>query len=57
MTIQYLTKLLDAHGINYDIIDNKVIADNSYAIDGILHADTIDLTNYSKEQILAWLGY
>lgn len=57
MTIHNLTKLLDAHGINYDIIDNKVIADNSYTIDGILHADTIDLTDFSKEQLLTWLGY
>ena len=57
MTIQELTKILDAHGIAYEIINDRVIADDNYTLDGIGYTDKIDLTDYSMTQLKDWLGY
>lgn len=57
MTITQLTRILDQHGIAYEITDGKVIAEDSYSIDGILYSDTLDLTDISPEQLYDWLGY
>jgi hypothetical protein len=57
MTITELTKILTKHGINYQIINGKVIADDNYTMGGIAFTDTLDLTYISKEQLYDWLGY
>lgn len=57
MTITQLTSILAKHGINFTIINNKVIAEDSYAINGVLHTDTLDITGISPEQLYDWLGY
>ena len=57
MTITQLTRILTKHGINFTIINNKVIAEDSYTINGVLHTDTLDITSISKEQLFDWLGY
>ena len=57
MTIHELTKILDAHGVRFEIIDNKVIAESEYSLDGVFYTETLDLTYISKEQLWDWLGY
>jgi len=57
MTIKQLTRILAKHGINFTIINNKVIAEDSYTINGVLHTDTLDMTDISPEQLYDWLGY
>ena len=57
MTITQLTRILDQHGIAYEVIDGKVIAEDSYSINGVLHTDTLDMTDISPEQLYDWLGY
>ncbi len=57
MTIKQLTRVLELHGITYEIIGNKVIAEDSYSINGILHTDPIDLTGIEREKLFDWLGY
>lgn len=57
MTITQLTRILAKHGINFTIINNKVIAEDSYTINGVLHTDTLDITAISPEQLYDWLGY
>lgn len=57
MTITQLTRILDQHGIAYEVINGKVIAEDSYSIDGTLYNDAIDLTYISPEQLYDWLGY
>lgn len=57
MTITQLTRILTKHGINFTVINNKVIAEDSYTINGVLHTDTLDMTGISPEQLYDWLGY
>ena len=57
MTIAELTRILDKHGIAYEIIGNKVMVEDSYTINGVLHTDTLDMTYISPEQLYDWLGY
>ena len=57
MTISQIARILTKHGINYTITGNKIIADDEYTINGILHTDTIDITDINKEQLYEWLGY
>lgn len=57
MTISQIARILTKHGINYTITENKIMADDEYTINGILHTDMIDLTNIGPEQLCDWLGY
>ena len=57
MTIEKLARILAKHSINFTIVDTKVIAEDQYTINGVLHTDTIVLTDISPKQLYAWLGY
>lgn len=57
MTITQLTRILDRHYINYEVIDGKVMAEEHYTINGVPGMDIIDLTDISPEQLYDWLGY
>ena len=57
MTIQELTKILDAHGITYEVAGDKVIADSDYSLNGMQYTDKVDLTDITKKQLYDWLGY
>ena len=57
MTIRQLTKVLEQHGIKFEVISNKVIVEDEYTINGVLHSDTVDLTNISNKELYDWLGY
>ena len=57
MTITKLTSILEKHGINFQVIDNKVMAEDSYSINGVLHTEILDMTDISPEQLYDWLGY
>ena len=57
MTIKQLTKVLEQHGITFEIISNKVMVQYEYSINGVLHSDTVDLTDISFESLKDWLGY
>ena len=57
MTIKQLTKVLEQHGITFQVIANKVMVQDEYSINGVLHSDTIDLTGITKNKLYDWLGY
>lgn len=57
MTITELARILTNHGINFTVIENKVMAEDEYTINGVLHTDTLDMTDISPEQLYDWLGY
>ena len=57
MPINKLTSILERHGIKYEVIDNRVMAEEEYTINGVLHTDTIDMTDISPVQLYDWLGY
>lgn len=57
MTINKLTRILAKHYINFEVVGSKVIAEDEYTINGVLHTDTIDMTDISPVQLYDWLGY
>lgn len=57
MTVKELTRILDAHGITYEVVNGLVLVDDEYTINGVLHVETLDMTDISKEQLWDWLGY
>lgn len=57
MPINKLTSILERHGIKYEVIDNRVMAEEEYTINGVLHSETIDMTDISPVQLYDWLGY
>ena len=57
MTISQISKILEKHCINYTITGNRIIADDEYTINGILHIDTLDITGIESEELYEWLGY
>ena len=57
MTISQIARILSKHGIGYTITENKIIADDEYTINGILHTDIIDMTDIDSEELYSWLGY
>ena len=57
MYISELTRILDAHGIKYEVIGNTVLAEDNYTINGVPYTDILDMTYISKEQLWDWLGY
>ena len=57
-----LTRILDQHGIGNSCLNGRICADHWYTTresDGTVtsHCEIIDLTEYTREQLLAWLGY
>ena len=57
MTNNQLTKVLEKHGIKFELVADKVIAQDEYTINGVLHSDTIDLTGITRGKLYDWLGY
>ena len=56
MTIETITNILKRHYIPYQIKNGRVLADSMIAFTP-LFSETVDLTNYTKNQLYAWLGY
>lgn len=57
MTTIQIAKILEAHSINYTIECGKILADDSYTLDGKHHTEQTDLTGISKRKLFDWLGY
>lgn len=57
MTINKLTGILAKHYIKFEVVGSKVIAEDEYTINGVLHSETIDMTDISPVQLYDWLGY
>lgn len=52
-----IIRILNAHEINYTIVNNHIIAEEVLYLNGELSIETSDLTGYTKSQLYAWLGY
>lgn len=57
MTIKELTETLDNHGINYTVINGKVMAESSYTINCIPYTEIVNLTDMLRKDLYDWLGY
>ena len=55
--IETIKIILKRHGIRFEIIDGKLIADDEYSLDGLYYSEKLDLTDYSIESLKVWLGY
>ena len=51
-----IAKILDNHYVPYKVIDTRIIAD-TMSTDKALFEETIDLTDYNKQDLYNWLGY
>lgn len=58
MTNEKIAKILEMHCINYTAgKDNTIWAAEAYTVNGEYHEDMINVTGWSKTQLLNWLGY
>ena len=39
------------------ILNERIIAEDSYIMDGALYVDDLDVTDYTLKNLLTWLGY
>ena len=56
MSINTIAHILDKHNIPYVIQDGRILADSMIAFTP-LFAETVDVTNYTKDQLYNYLGY
>ena len=56
MTIKTITAILKQHSIPYMIQNNRVLADSMQAFTP-LFSETVDVTDYNRDQLYSWLGY
>ncbi|MGM9587235.1 MAG: hypothetical protein ACI3VA_07095 [Candidatus Limivicinus sp.] len=56
MKIERIAKILDAHCVPYFVSDGRIFADTMEAFAQPLeHVE--DLTDYTHDELYAWLGY
>lgn len=56
MTEKQITNILDQHSVPYMIQDGRILADSMIAFTP-LFSETVDVTHYTLNQLLSWLGY
>ena len=56
MSNQQIAKILELHSANYYIENGRIFADVPYA-HSLLWDHVEDLTDYTRNQLMAWLGY
>lgn len=56
MTIEYITKVLTQHSIPFQIECNRVYADSMLGGTKIFE-QVMDVTDWTKSKLYAWLGY
>jgi hypothetical protein len=55
--LEIIKRILKQHGIKFEIIKGKLIADDEYTLKGRYYSEKTDLTNYSINDVKLWLGY
>lgn len=56
MTIKKIAAILEAHNVPYKTENGRIYADSMIAFSP-LFSETVDVTEYTKDQLYAWLGY
>lgn len=57
MSLPFITRVLNAHNIENEIVGDRVVAIEIYTKDGIPGEDRVDLTDWSFDRLYTWLGY
>lgn len=56
MSVQRIARILEMHFVPYYIACDRIIADSMIGSTKVFE-QIIDLTGYTKEKLLSWLGY
>lgn len=56
MDIKTITAILNRHSVPYMIQGGRVLADSMQAFTP-LFSETVDITDYTLNQLKSWLGY
>lgn len=56
MSIKKIAAILEAHSVPYKTENGRIYADSMEAFTP-LFSQTVDVTEYTKGQLYAWLGY
>ena len=56
MTEKQITSILKQHSVPYMIQDGRILADSMQAFTPVFH-ETVDVTSWTVNKLLAWLGY
>ena len=57
MTFIQIAKILEAHSIDFTIEDGRILAEDSYTLDGNYYTEQKDITSMSTTELFDWLGY
>ena len=57
MKPEYIVKLLGLHYIDTRVANGRVYAVETYAQNGVLWEEEVDVTDYTKRELYQWLGY
>ena len=57
MSNKLLSTILSIHHIEHKVINNRMMVENEYTLDGVFYTETIDLTGISIDDLYDWLGY
>ena len=49
--------MLEAHAIDFDWDDERLLVEEVACVDGKAQTQWIDVTNWSRRELLEWLGY
>lgn len=56
MTAKTIIKMLEAHSVPYKVVDEHILADSMLSGTEIFEK-TLDVTRFTKAELLSWLGY
>lgn len=56
MSIKTIARILNQHGIQYLIQDGRILADAMEAFKPAF-SETVDITDFNRDQLYSWLGY
>lgn len=57
MSKQFITRILNAHSIENETVGGRVLAVEKYTQNGVPGEDRTDVTDWSFDDLYAWLGY
>lgn len=56
MTIEQIKNILSNHGVPFYVQGGRILADSMIAYTEPFQ-EVVDLTDYTRQQLFAWLGY
>lgn len=55
--LETIKTLLNRHGIKFEMVQGRLIAEDEYSLKGRYCCEKTDLTHYSINDVKRWLGY